>query len=526
MSTDWREKYLALADQLDADQAAHAAAERELTRLVTRVCVACSGLDPALDPPLEGLRRAARSGRIDDLLARSDAFADAIVRAGEDRVRPGVLQRLCEHGGVKGRDADELLALWGKVSADPAAASGGVLDRLSALLGPLVAAAPAPETAGGRSRPGLLGRLIGHEAARPSANHQLLEVLDAVAWPDDLSAQVDAYRAALGPDAGADAWVDVVKEVGELTTRALRQAQQSAQSAGAFLEQLNDRLVELDRHMLEDVERRDASRQSGRDLGRRMHSEVGSLTDSVRQVDNLNDLQTQVIASLDRIRAHVDRHLDEESERLASAEAEASRLRKHLQRLERDSFDLRDQVAQTYRQAMRDPLTGLANRRAYEEKVDHEYARWKRFGDPLALLVLDVDDFKQINDRFGHSAGDKALVMIARVLDARPRQTDFIARYGGEEFVVLFTGAHRDDALRVADAMRLGVANSGLHASGEPLQITVSGGLAMFASGDDPAAVFERADAALYRAKHEGKNRIVLAEDASKRKPRGERGQM
>ena len=204
-------------------------------------------------------------------------------------------------------------------------------------------------------------------------------------------------------------------------------------------------------------------------------------------------------------------HIEDESKRRSEAEAEVQVLRDQLNSLERNTFDLRRQVARTQEQAMRDALTGLPNRRAYDERVTQEHARFRRFGEPLALLVLDVDDFKKINDTFGHKAGDKALAMIAKILRERVRATDFIARFGGEELVLLLTGASPEDALRVADAMRVAVEQGGLHASGKPVHVTVSGGLSLFAEGDSPEAVFERADRALYEAKRQGKNRIVAA---------------
>jgi diguanylate cyclase len=242
-----------------------------------------------------------------------------------------------------------------------------------------------------------------------------------------------------------------------------------------------------------------------------MRSEVGTLSASVRESVDLAELQSKILASLERMHSHVRHHLDDENARRAEAEAEADRLRGELRTLEEQTFDLRRQIAQTRDSARRDPLTGLPNRRAYDDRVAQEYARWKRFGDPLALLVWDVDDFKKINDTFGHKAGDKALVMLGKLLRERLRATDFIARFGGEELVVLLVGAGRDDATRLADEMRRAVETGGLHAHGQPVHLTVSGGLALFAAGDAPEDVFERADQAMYRAKQAGKNQVVVA---------------
>ena len=508
MSDDWRQKYLELADLQERGEARHAEAERELTRLITRLCVAVSGLDATLDPHLERLRKAAKGGKSATLLRNADELADALVHAGEDRARPGVLQRLCETAQLNKRQTEAALSAWAAVAADPAGASGSQLDELAGLLRPALSAGAAESAAGG-----LLRRLVGRRAAAndPAPNQMLSGLLHDIAWPERLRADIEDCGARLDGDADSDAWTGVVRDVSDLAVRALAEAERNAEDAGRFLSELGQRLEALDLHMLDEVERGEASRQSGERLERNMSTEVERLSDDVRQSASLAQLQASVLASLDRMQDHVREHIEDENKRRSEAEAEVRVLRDQLNSLERNTFDLRRQVARIQEQAMRDALTGLPNRRAYDERVTQEHARFRRFGEPLALLVLDVDDFKKINDTFGHKAGDKALAMIAKILRERVRATDFIARFGGEELVLLLAGAPPEDALRVADAMRVAVEQGGLHASGEPVHVTVSGGLSLFAEGDSPEAVFERADKALYEAKRQGKNRIVAA---------------
>jgi len=507
MSGDWKERYLKLAGEQKRSEAARDRAERELIRLITRLCVAVSGLDPALDPHLERLRRSAKGGKLDKLLSQADELADSLVHISEDRVRPGVVQRLFEHARLSKRQSDDALKAWAAVAGDPAAASNADLDRLAALLKDAVAGVGSAEPASGG---GLLNRLIGKGTSKgPPPNQALSELIQAIDWPAGLQGQVDECCAQLGGDAAADAWTGVVREVSDLTITALAQAQQSARSAESFLAQLSQHLETFDQHMLDEAQRAADSRVSGERFGRSMSDEVESLSDSVRHSADLAQLQASVLASLDRMQTHVREHIEDENSRRSRAEAEADALREQLTALERDTFDLRREVAKTQEQAMRDALTGLPNRRAYDERVAQEQARYRRFGEPVALLVLDIDDFKKINDTFGHKAGDKTLSMIGRILRERLRATDFIARFGGEEFVLLLTGAKQEDALHVADAMRDAVEQGGLHAHGEPVKVTVSGGLAMFAGNESAESVFERADKALYVAKGKGKNCIV-----------------
>ena len=167
-------------------------------------------------------------------------------------------------------------------------------------------------------------------------------------------------------------------------------------------------------------------------------------------------------------------------------------------------------MVEAHHLALLDTVTGLPNRLAYEERMEQEFARWKRFGAPLTLMVWDVDDFKSINDRFGHQAGDRALRVIAQSLKARLRETDFIARFGGEEFVTLLCGTEGEEAIKVAEQMRQSVNENGFHSHGKPVPVTISCGIATFRTSDNFDSVFSRADKALYEAKRAGKNRCEL----------------
>lgn len=153
-----------------------------------------------------------------------------------------------------------------------------------------------------------------------------------------------------------------------------------------------------------------------------------------------------------------------------------------------------------------DPLTGVFNRLAYEEQLEQEFHRWKRFGNPLTFLIWDIDHFKQINDRHGHATGDEVLRSIAQQLVSRVRSTDFVARYGGEEFVMLLPGADIRAASSLADQIRCKIAECGFQNAGSNIPVTISCGISSFEPGDTPQSVFSRADRALYQAKQAGRD--------------------
>ncbi len=161
--------------------------------------------------------------------------------------------------------------------------------------------------------------------------------------------------------------------------------------------------------------------------------------------------------------------------------------------------------------AVTDTLTGLPNRRRFEESLDAELTRVERFGGTLALVVADLDDFKQVNDRYGHPAGDDVLRAFADALRENVREVDTPARYGGEEFAVLLPETDLEAAQHVAERIRAAMA--GRRAADVPggLTVTASFGVAAFPESPTEAALFAAADEALYRAKADGKNRVAVA---------------
>jgi len=156
-----------------------------------------------------------------------------------------------------------------------------------------------------------------------------------------------------------------------------------------------------------------------------------------------------------------------------------------------------------------DPLTGLANRMRLNDVFLWEHAQARRNGTPLSVLMLDLDHFKQINDKHGHDAGDTVLTAFARLLEERLRETDLIARIGGEEFLVLLNNTSSQRAVAVAEALRQSLEQLPIAHQGNTLKLTVSIGVAEYGpDGMDLDTLSRTADERLYRAKANGRNRV------------------
>lgn len=164
--------------------------------------------------------------------------------------------------------------------------------------------------------------------------------------------------------------------------------------------------------------------------------------------------------------------------------------------------------------AWHDELTGLLNRRRFAELGQMELERARRLGQEFAAVLLDVDNFKQVNDHYGHAGGDAVLQALGRVLAASVRQSDLSARWGGEEFAMVLPGASGESAVQVTERLRQAVERTNIVAAGRPLQCTVSIGVASLRPGDSFDELIRRADEAMYQAKSAGKNRVCRAEVA------------
>ena len=203
-----------------------------------------------------------------------------------------------------------------------------------------------------------------------------------------------------------------------------------------------------------------------------------------------------------RLRQLVDERtvdLQRQSERLLRADEERERL---LSRL-------REQTEDFARLAHEDPLTGLPNRRRFDEALAHEFARSVRSGEAWSLAMIDIDHFKQVNDRHSHAVGDQALRAVAGVLRACGRDMDTVARLGGEEFALLMPHTALAQALGVCERLRMAVRSHDCGDIAPGLAVTISIGVAAWPQHPDPAAVMAAADAALYRAKTGGRDRVM-----------------
>lgn len=232
-------------------------------------------------------------------------------------------------------------------------------------------------------------------------------------------------------------------------------------------------------------------------LGSRISSPIKELTAAIARM-RTGELRQSV-----RVRTH-----DELGQLSAAFNTMSEELATAYQELEESRARLGEQAEKMRDLSRRDELTGLRNRRAFDEQTSTLMAQAQRYGRPLTLALADVDHFKKVNDRFSHAVGDTVLREVGALLRSQVREADVVARYGGEEFAIAFPETEVDVASGLADRLRGFVADHTWGALAEGLSVTVSVGLAGVTPGESLGDTLARADAKLYQAKEEGRDRV------------------
>ena len=264
----------------------------------------------------------------------------------------------------------------------------------------------------------------------------------------------------------------------------------------------------------EDVEKRLSEIAASEDIRKRIEdSIVKTIKDiflSSESVGSYNEILHQHfrnmadVKNIDEIRFIVSSLIKETSETIKSN----SKTHEELQKTAKELEDVRKNLHEVQMEARTDSLTGLNNRLAFDEKVKEEMERFKRYKIPCSIAMIDIDHFKNLNDTYGHTIGDKALVHVSKELVKNLRKIDFAARYGGEEFAIILPSTAIKDAAIVIEKIRQEIFDTDFLIKDKSVEITVSGGVKEFCDEDTIAHVIEKADQALYLAKNSGRNQV------------------
>lgn len=528
----------------------HSTAQEELLkRGLLRISIAGDGITPTLDKQLKALRSALRSDAPAHLLPELLPELERLVLAADDERQERLklisaslrtlARQLQNHTDAAATNSllrdlvkridqplhytstlpvllDELATLQGQIldgPMPPASARKGLFSRLfrspAGHGSPPADATPLPAS----DAAPVVGVLSGEEQrySNVAAHIEtiLLGLLGELRVLDEQRPRCDRLREQITQGLN---WYELAAVLDELSGLVLAGQQSRQTEFEAYLKQLNTRLAQFQGNLEQAQTAYSGSAASGAELEGTIREQVANLHEDVRSSEDLNALKANVEAKLDALLSNVDQARLMREQREEEVAAHLGTMVERIQVMELEAQTFRSHLEQQSLRAMLDSLTGLANRAGLQKRMEEEYERWQRYGGQLLLAVLDVDHFKQINDRFGHLAGDKVLRLIAQQLSRRLRKTDFIGRFGGEEFVLLMPGTSLEQGKDVLEQLRLDIRDCPFHFKNDRVTVTISLGYTAFSHGDKLEQVFDRADQAMYKAKQQGRDRVVKAE--------------
>lgn len=469
---DLRQKYFEAITQLEASEARWSALEVTLRRIIGRLCLAARGRAGPLDAELRKMSDLVR-GRGD--ISKIDEYLEPLSRA---------IAAL--------DDANAAAASTGATTTSRALAFAGYVPPFDSEDREL------PE-------PGAAGVLDPIERDT-QLQTVIVAVLDRLARLPELRPALadlcERSKGSLSPDEFAEGLERVARLVGEQRAHLMREKREIEE----LLQQMDVRLAEIANYLAGEVADQKSAQSSTQQLDLVMMKEFKSLDADIQRADDLGTLRERVRDRLNVITTHLQDFRTREGARVSAQLDRTQRMRLRVTDLEREIHGLHKSLQEEQSLRMIDALTGIPNRAAYDDRIRHEFMRWQRDSMPVSVLAWDIDRFKEINDAYGHSAGDKVLRVVAQHLAQHVRGTDFVARYGGEEFVMILSGTDATQAAATADKIRTGIEDMGFHFHNKPVVVTASCGITTFRGDDTPETIFDRADRALYRAKDSGRN--------------------
>jgi diguanylate cyclase len=280
-------------------------------------------------------------------------------------------------------------------------------------------------------------------------------------------------------------------------------------SAKSFLTNLNATLSAVQSAVEETISSQKNAQVTNDKINKKLQSQLVDMTGTVEKALSLNQVKENINEKLQFIAKTLEKKSKFEQQNHQQLSAKLDDMSSKVVRLENQSKVFEEKLAEQQRKSMQDALTKLANRAAFDDYFAKSMVRFHHKPFELALVVIDIDDFKSINDTYGHTAGDKTLQVIANSIVKHVSKDVFVGRYGGEEFVLIYTKIQEEALTTELNALNKYVARLPFKFKSNKVSITLSIGATHIKSDDNIHIAFERADEAMYKAKKQGKNQVI-----------------
>jgi diguanylate cyclase len=504
----WKDKYYQSLDDQEKNDRLYQEKESILSKTVNRLAHAAKGYHHNLDPYLERIQGLVKSSAgIDKLKNELNNFSDALLLLTDDSPRPDNfddIALLFDFVEQQYPDSTQLHAL--QDLREKALHDQTNFDRKN-ILKTILEITQQPIIQGDTSRVD-----TAQQINTEIVSQQLLHLLADTEIPADYANQANQLKQQLQTELASEAFKETLEKSVELLLDIKQHVLSEQEEIEDFLSSITQQLAELGDHASGASAVSQENTFIRNKLDQSVSKQMLDLHLSSENATKLDPLKQLIKTRLESIAQQISEHQLQEDQQSLETHEQLQKMTSKIQVMESESRDLKYKLQIARDTALRDPLTGLPNRLAYDERLATESARWSRYKAPLTMIIWDVDHFKQINDTYGHKAGDKTLVIIADLLTDNCRQTDFVARFGGEEFIMLLPDTAKESGLILAEKIRAIIEKSGFNAGGKAVSVTISCGITQYLDEDEDRtdALFERADQALYSAKSKGRNRCIV----------------
>ncbi len=559
-TTDWKSKYQAALDDLDTREREWTRIEELLRKTIGRLTIAGRGIDADLDQQLrliQELSREKRDARLADALESLSRIITALdVTRGSnlsrrsdpillllellqnihfDKAQRAQLREICSEllkSVAGGQERDQIsvyiqrLAELINQNFDHPSAKTDALQIVTRLLGLLeldsadcealqeriVADAGDDEESILQDLANLINQRFAEPAADASIDEVITTLLERLAIVQGASDSTQQIQERVRDGVGVGEWADTLNDIVASVASSLKRMDEEKRELEAFIINVTEQLGEITEVIAEDHRDHQCDHKDALSLHEFVQQGMSLMQQNFQTSNSLQQLKREITKNIEHIRGGVNDFVDRFNQRHEATEERNQKLTQQLSRMEQETHELQAMLNENRAKLLYDALTGVYSRMAYDERIQQEWSRWNRYQTPFSYAILDIDHFKQINDTYGHSAGDKALKIIAQLMQQYLRDSDCVFRIGGEEFVLLLTETSAQSANKLVAKLRDAIAESSIHFKGDPVRLTLSAGITETRDGDTIETIYERADAALYKAKHSGRNCQFVAD--------------
>ena len=508
----WKDKCLDLLDTQEQTEKAHKVEQELLCKTIVRLSFAASGVDPQLEPYLERIRSHIKNGvdsaklkteleKFTDALSRLKSASPTVQQDNDGDV--ALLFDFLLHHYTSEKHQQNLNLL--KKSCQSLALDDP--NRLFTAIAKIINVEEAkPVDNPPDEVPNEENQAFQHLIDPAFVSAQLVQLLEHIEIPETSIQKAQAIKQQLASQEAALSFESTMDNVIALLIEINANNQPKQLDIDKFLNHITAQLTELGLAVTDSgIALMDASLSRSK-LDQSVSEQMSDLQNQSSNATQLEPLRQAITSHISQITKEIQEHKQKEAVQREKYQHQLEELGQKIKAMESETGELQTKLIVANTNALRDTLTDLPNRLAYDERLKMEIARWQRYHTPLCLVVWDVDYFKKVNDQYGHQVGDKVLVHVAGLFSSHIRRADFIARFGGEEFVMLLPHTNKHSALKVAEKLRSIIEQSPLTVNDITLSVTISGGITQLFKGDTHETAFEKADQALYRAKELGRN--------------------